>query len=237
MNGVCRRKATFLPNKRALAHFSLAIVLHILLYTVIGVPFLSREELDGELGDANVVGVELVHAEERTGGSEAEGPAGERAKGAELALVDVVVNAGREADVGVDDDGDAEGSVEEGLGRVSVRSRFLPRCRPTHVGGRRRNDSGGSEGDQAGREEALKGPVVRAVGAVGRGEVGRVVDSALEDGCGWVRDDRRASKEVKWQRCPACLFLALEHAYAPLSGVYLNPAVSSGEMACLRFDA
>lgn len=76
---------------------------------------LSLPDLLNELGETNVVGVELVDTEDGAGGGEAEEPAGTVAEGAELALVDVVVDTGGEAHVGVGDEGDAEDAVNDGL--------------------------------------------------------------------------------------------------------------------------
>ena len=76
---------------------------------------LSLPDLLDELSETNVVGVELVDAEDGAGGGEAEEPAGSVAEGTELAFVDVVVNTGGEAHVGVGDEGDAEDTVDDGL--------------------------------------------------------------------------------------------------------------------------
>lgn len=96
-------------------------MLHILLYTTFKLCFcgvakcLSLPDLLDELGETDVVGVELVDTEDGTGCREAEEPAGSVAEGAELALVDVVVDTGREAHVGVGDERDAEDAVNDGL--------------------------------------------------------------------------------------------------------------------------
>lgn len=52
------------------------------------------------------------------------------------------------------------------------------------MGGGGDNSSRDGKGDQRGGNDTLKGPVVRAVGAVSDlGELGGVVDGTLEDGC------------------------------------------------------
>lgn len=142
---------------------------------------LSLPDLLDELSETDVVGVELVDAEDGAGGGEAEEPAGGVAKGTELALVDVVVDTRREAHVGVSDEGDAEDTVNDGLEGQLQNPLYL--ARSTYVGSGGDNSSRDGKGDQRGGDDTLKGPVVRAVRAVADlGELGSVVDGALEDG-------------------------------------------------------
>lgn len=57
------------------------------------------------------------------------------------------------------------------------------------------NSSRDGKGDQRGGDETLKGPVVRAVGGLADlGELGSVVDGALEDGC--FVSSRNSMKEL-----------------------------------------
>lgn len=155
---------------------------------------LSLPDLLDELGETNVVGVELVDAEDGTGSSDAEEPAGGVAEGTELALVDVVVDTGGEAHVGVGDEGDAEDTVDDGL-RGLASSDSCGQLVRTHVGSGGDNSSRDGKGDQRGGDETLKGPVVRAVGGLADlGELGSVVDGALEDGC--FVSSRNSMKEL-----------------------------------------
>lgn len=66
----------------------------------------------------------------------------------------------------MDDEGGGEDAVENG------------------VGGARSDGCGTHQGDECGREETLKGPVVRAVGPGGLGEWCGLVRPAAKDG--WI---------------------------------------------------
>lgn len=99
-----------------------AIVLHVLLYTILLGAELRLPDLLDKLGEADVVGVELVDAVRGANRAEAEKPAAECAEGAKLALVDVVVNARHEADVRVTEESEAEDAVDDGLGLASPRA-------------------------------------------------------------------------------------------------------------------
>lgn len=159
---------------------------------------LSLPDLLDELSETNVVGVELVDAEDGAGGGEAEEPACGVAEATELALVDVVVDTRREAHVGVGDEGDAEDTVDDGLeGQLQNR---LYLARSTYVGSGGDNSSRDGKGDQRGGDDTLKGPVVRAVRAVADlGELGSVVDGALEDGL--LSASKRARRAHRCQGC------------------------------------
>lgn len=89
-------------------------MLHVLLYTIFARLGLPR--LLDELGQTDVVGVELVDAVRGAERADAEEPAAEGAEGSKLALVHVVVDTGLEADVRVGQDREAENAVEDGLG-------------------------------------------------------------------------------------------------------------------------
>lgn len=112
--------------------------------------------LDG-LRNTNVVGLKLVQANADGQRGEVEPPPEEPTEVGPGLLRNVVDDDLLEAHVGVQQDGAAEDGVEGGVERAG-------------------GEGGDGEGDEAGGEQALGGPVVGALGGVGRRDGGRVVD-------------------------------------------------------------
>ena len=106
--------------------------------------FLRIPDTLNSLGKANIIGLELVQADPDKHGGAVEGPPEELADGGEAFYGNIVDNDGLEADVGVDEDGAAENSIQNGVDTAR---------------GERRN----GQGHETGGEEPLKRPVVRAM--------------------------------------------------------------------------
>ena len=108
-------------------------------------------------------GALTVETSQRRQSSRLERPRSQGSCDGELSRMQVVIKAGNEANVRVDDEGKGNRGVEDSTGAVL-------------------DCTGSKEGHEGNRDGALKGPVVRAVRRVGVGECGRVVDCALDVG-------------------------------------------------------
>lgn len=97
---------------------------------------------------------------------------------------------------------------------------LLPPPSRTHVSSGRGHAGREGQRHKRGREQTLKGPVVRAVRLVGRGVRDGVVNGALDDGWG-QRSAQAGLARPQWS-----------HSRPPAR--YLKPPVSSGEMALSR---
>lgn len=112
------------------------------------------------LGDANIVGLELVQSNADGQGSDVEQPAEEGSQTGVSAIGDVVNDDLLETGVGVEE----ENAGEDGVGG-----------RVERAGG----EGGDGKRDKTSGDETLKGPVVGTVGGVGLGDGSRIVDTAL----------------------------------------------------------
>jgi len=120
-------------------------------------PHLCLPDALDSLSKADVVGLVLVEGKADNDSSGVQTPAEGLACPRHSVLGNVVNNDVLEAGVGVDEEGGAEGSVEDGVDGAS---------------GERREGNG----DQGSGNETVKGPVVGAVAGIGWGDGGGVVD-------------------------------------------------------------
>lgn len=121
-------------------------------------------QLADQLGNTDIVRLKLVQAQADKGSNGVEAP-GEALAGLwETLLGDVVGDEDLEAEVGVDE----EEAAQDGIGG-----------RVEGAGG----EGSDGQGHDAGGDKALKGPVVRAVAGVGRGDGCGIVDTTDDDLC------------------------------------------------------
>jgi len=124
---------------------------------------LRMPDLGNQLCQANIVRVELIYTDQHANGCCAQSPGHNGAQDREFALVHIIHQHGIKPNMTMYHEGDSEKTVDyrEVCPAGDVRSR--------------------GKGNQTGRKEPLKGPVVGTMSTRGWGEVGRVVYGALVD--------------------------------------------------------
>lgn len=152
-------------------------------------PHLCLPHALDSLGDADVIRLELVQANAYDDGGGIQPPPEQPAQTGVSPLGDVVDDDGLEANVGVDEDGRAQDRVHGGVERA-------------------RRKGGNGQRHQARGQEALKRPVVRAVGGRGGRNGSRVVDwkvlADVENGAstcaerGWVSNSGSVFVPPPW---------------------------------------